>query len=71
MYEIRTGSQSYKFFLDVPVSVPDEIAEMCNQIWNGKGKPAFRIEVDGIDPDADIAQALGVQLKFRAFTNRE
>jgi hypothetical protein len=67
MYDLRMGPQSYKFFEGIPVSVPAEVAQRCEQTRGDKGRPIFKITPDGIDPDADVAAALGVQLKFRAF----
>lgn len=67
-YVLGLGPQSYTFFEGIPARVPDEVAARCVQLKGDKGRPIFQVGPDNIvDPDADVAETLGVQLKFRAF----
>lgn len=68
IFQLGTGPQSHNFFEGITVAVADDIAEKLRAEKGSKGRPMFRIEpVGASDPDADVAEALGVQLKFKAY----
>lgn len=62
-YCLTVGSQTYRFRGEETVEVSREIAEACASVKDDE-RPLF--EVIGLegDPDADVAEVLGIQLEW-------
>jgi hypothetical protein len=64
-YRLRCVGKLWRFKGDETVhNVPDEVARRCEQLKDPKGRKLFFIDWDPKDPDADIAEILGVQLEW-------
>lgn len=62
-YCLTVGSQTYRFIGEQTVEVSREIAEVCAAKAEND-KPLFEvIGLDG-DPDADVAEVLGIQMEW-------
>lgn len=68
IYQDGVGPQARQWVEGQTLIVPDDVAERIRTEKGANGKPVFRIEPVGAnDPDADVAAALGIQLKFKAY----
>ena len=65
-FSLSADPDDFLFFRDVPVRVAEAIAEELASLTGPENEPLFDIE-DYDDPDADVAEALGIQLKFKTF----
>lgn len=73
-FRLSAYIDDFLFYRGVRMQVPEAIANELAVLTGPEGEPLFDIEDcddsddNGADEDADICEALGIQLKFRTFS---